>query len=64
MNLADWSLNSNYPNLFDSIKPILFTAYYMLGTVLGTGDGETIRTEIDPALRELKVSFSKYLLYA
>lgn len=30
-----------------------FYWFYMLGTVLDTGDGETIKTDIDPDLREL-----------
>lgn len=36
----------------------------MLGTVLDPGDRETIKADMDPALRELKASFSKHLLYA
>lgn len=64
MNLADWLLSSNYLHAFNSIKLILLNVYHMLGTVLDTGDGETIKTNIDPTLGKRKGSFSNHLLCA
>lgn len=35
------------------LSQFLLNAYYMLGIVLDTGDGETIEIDIDSDLREL-----------
>lgn len=48
MTLAHWLLSINYLNVFNSIKPVLHA-----GNSADTGDGETIKTDIDPDLREL-----------
>lgn len=64
MNLADQLLSRSYLNISNSTKPISLIARSLPGSGLDTGDGETVKTDTDPALRDHKVSVSRYLLCA